>query len=86
MCYSFLVAWGPVQFVLADGESLIVQGDDVRRVYDALCELCVQPGALSTADLLAKTSRFPEARPAIDLTAPQSTVLRKAVALVHAAA
>jgi len=55
-------------------------------VYDVLWEFCSQPGALSTADLLIETSRLPETRRTVELTTPQSTVLREAVARLDAAA
>jgi hypothetical protein len=79
------VAWEPVHFVLADGDSLIVSGDDVLRVYEVLLELCAQPGALSTAALLIDASREPDTRRAIGLTSYQSTILREAVARLAAA-
>jgi hypothetical protein len=80
------VAWGSVHFVLADDESLIVPGGDVRRVYEMLLDLCAQPGALSTAALLIDASRLPDTSGAIHLTSPQSSALRQVVAQLDAAA
>ena len=76
---------GSVSFTLDDGKTLGVADEDLRRVYDVLWDLAKEPGAVSTAVLLMDAGRLrPFARMPISLTAPQSTVLRKAVALLHA--
>jgi hypothetical protein len=74
-----------VSFTLDDGETLIVLDKDVRQVYDSLWEVSDEPGAVSTAALMMSMSRVrPYARLPVGLTTPQSTVLRKAVTLLHA--
>jgi hypothetical protein len=75
---------GSVSFTLDDGETLLVPDQDLRRVYETLWDLSAQPGAVSTAALLLEASRIQEfMRGRIELTTPQSAVLRKAVELLH---
>jgi hypothetical protein len=73
-----------VSFTLDDGGTLIVLDEDVQRVYDSLWESSDVPGAVSTAALIMSMFRVrPYGRLPVGLNAPQSAVLRKAVALLH---
>lgn len=79
------MAGGSVSFTLDDGETLGVADEDLWRVYDVLWDLAKEPGAVTTAALLMDAGRrSPFARLPISLTTPQSTALRKAIALLHA--
>jgi hypothetical protein len=76
---------GSVTFTLDDGETLSLEEEDLPGVYDALWALAPTVGAVSTAVLLKDTWRLHRsARRAIELTAPQSAALRKAMSLLHA--
>jgi hypothetical protein len=76
---------GSVRFTLADGETLIVAEEDLRRIYELLWELVGEPGAVSTAALLMDASRLSEfARAPVTLTTSQSAALGKAVARLDA--
>lgn len=74
-----------VSFKLDDGETLSIADEALRSVYETLWELAKVPGAVSTAALLMDARRLrPYHRKPMELTTPQSAVLRQAVALVHA--
>lgn len=75
---------GSVTFTLDGGERLVVPDDALRRIYDSLWEISREPGAVSTAALIIDMSRLPPyARRPVELTGPQSAVLRQAVALLR---
>jgi len=74
------VTAGFVLFRLADGRSLTVEDDDLRRIYEELWTLAAEPGAVSTAALLLHESRrSPAARQSVDLTPLQTDVLTRAI-------
>jgi hypothetical protein len=76
---------GSVSFTLDDGDMLRVPDEDLRQIYESLWKISHEPGAVSTAALVMDVSRLhPYARVPVALTAPQTAVLRKAVALLHA--
>jgi hypothetical protein len=76
---------GSVSFTLADGKTLIVAEQDLKRIYNLLWELAAEPGAVSTAALVMDVSRQSAfARLPVTLTAPQSAALGKAVAQLDA--
>jgi hypothetical protein len=78
------MAVGSVRFTLDDGETLIVPDDELRRIYESLWAMSRQPGAISTAALVMDVSRLSPFGPrSVELTAPQSAVFRKALALLH---
>ncbi len=71
---------GSVQFTLDDGEALVISDDDLQPVYDRLWQLAPQPGAVSAAALVhAALLQSEFTRRPIELTKPQSAVLREAV-------
>lgn len=71
---------GPVWFNLADGTSVTVEGDDLRRVYQELWELTGVPGAISTAALLAdEPNRHSSSRRPVNLNGPQTVAFRRAL-------
>jgi hypothetical protein len=75
------VAGSSVRFTLEDGEALVIPDDELRRVYEELWQLAPRPGAVSTAALVHAVLLQSEfTRPPIELTAPQSAVLREALA------
>jgi hypothetical protein len=79
------MAGGSVTFTLDDGETLSVPDEALRPIYDTLWDLAREPGAVSTAALIMDARRLrPFARNPTELTTPQSAVLRKAMALIHA--
>ena len=73
---------GSVRLTLHDGETLTIEATDVERVYENLWRLAPKPGAVTVAGMLAATSRDRAAvlagRP-VELTAPQTEVLREAI-------
>jgi hypothetical protein len=76
---------GLVSFTLDDGGTLAIPDEDLRGIYELLWELAKEPGAVSTAALVMDARRLhPYIRQPIDLTTPQSAVLRKAVELLSA--
>jgi hypothetical protein len=78
------VPGGLVRFALDDGETLTVAEENVQRVYDLLWQLAPEPGAITTAAALhtAAAHRSEFSRPTVELTAAQSAILRRAVALL----
>jgi hypothetical protein len=75
---------GSVRFTLDDGETMIVPDHELRPLYESLWEISREPGAISTAALVMDASRMSDyARSAVELTTPQSVVLRKAVSQLH---
>lgn len=80
------VAAGSIRFSLADGGTLTIPEGEVRPVYDRLWEAAGVPGAVTTAALLLDASRQSAVtRATIELTAPQSAILRETVARHQAA-
>ena len=73
-----------VGFNLDDGDMLVIPDDELHRIYAVLWELSAEPGAVSTAALVNEALRTSEfARSALELSAPQSAVLRQALALLR---
>lgn len=69
-----------VHFDLADGTSLAVESNDLRRVYEDLWKLSSVPGAVSTAALLLhEAGRQPHHRHRVALNSLQSAALRRAL-------
>lgn len=69
-----------VHFDLADGTSLAVDSNDLRRVYEDLWKLSGVPGAVSTAALLLhEAGRHPHQRHRVTLNSLQSVALRRAL-------
>jgi hypothetical protein len=75
---------GSTRFALDDGETLIVGGGDVGRLYELLWRDAHKSGAISLAALIHEASFQSESiRATIELTAPQSTSLREAMAELY---
>ena len=67
-----------VRFDLADGTSVAVESNDLRRVYEDLWKLSSVPGVVSTAALLLDGAcRHPRHR--VNLNSLQSAALRRAL-------
>jgi hypothetical protein len=78
------MAVGSVRFTLDDGETIIVPDDELRRIYESLWSMSHEHGAISAAALVMDVSRLSPYGPrTVELTTPQSTVFRKALALLH---
>ena len=73
-----------VRLRLDDGELLTIGAGDVARVYENLWRLAPKPGALTLAGLLVAESRGRTGLRPVDLTAPQSAVIREAIAMPDA--
>lgn len=75
----------PLRFACADGEVLVIPDEQVSQIYELLWQLAAKPGAVSVATAIRgmsrETARYGSP---VDLTAPQSAVLREAVALLQA--
>jgi len=76
-----------VQLRLHDGETMTIEAADVERVSENLWRLAPKPGAVTVVGLLAAASRDRAAvlagRP-VELTGPQTAVLREAIELPEA--
>jgi hypothetical protein len=73
-----------VRFLLAGGETLVVPAKDLRRVYEILWGLAPEAGAIAVAALVHQVLEMRDPSPAlVDLTAPQSAALEKALALLQ---
>ena len=73
-----------VRFLLVDGESVELRNDVLQDAYRALWDLAPEPGAVSTAALLMhEMKQAAVTRKTIELTAPQSAVLREAMSRLH---
>ena len=71
---------GLVRFELADGTAVIVEGDDLRNVYQELWALTDLPGAISAAALLVhEADRHPQYRQPVSLNGPQTVAFRRAL-------
>lgn len=82
--HTFATVGGSVRFILDDGTALDVPAPDVRRLYELLWQLSEERGAVSTAAVLIGASRGSASpRTHVELTSPQSAVLREAVAMLH---
>jgi hypothetical protein len=69
------------RFALDDGETLVVGDRDLRRVYDLLWRDAHKPGAISVAARIHAALHQSEfSRTTLELTPPQSTALREAMA------
>ena len=66
-----------VEFRPDDGTKLLVAVTDLRSIYEALWDHVDVPGAISTAALRHKLARY---RYPVELSRPQSNVLRQAAA------
>jgi hypothetical protein len=74
-----------VRLTLHDGETLAIAVQDVSRVCENLWRLESEPDAVTIAAVLIAESRHPSAHIPLQLTAPQTALLRKAVAMPEAA-
>jgi hypothetical protein len=79
------VPGGEVRLVLHDGETLAIAAQDVSRVCENLWQFAPVPDAIALASVVIAESLHPSVRIPLRLTAPQSAVLRKAVAMAEAA-
>lgn len=70
---------------LHDGETLVIADEDVSRVCENLWQFAPVPDAVALGALVIAESLQPSVRIPLRLTAPQSAVLRKAVAMAEAA-
>lgn len=75
---------GDVRLTLWDGETLTIAGADVDRVYENLWRLAPKPGALTLAGILVAESRGQTGLRPVDLTEPQSAIIREAIAMSDA--
>jgi hypothetical protein len=74
-----------VRLTLHDGETLTIAGQDVPRVCENLWRLASELDALAVVTVLIAESRNPSIHIPLTLTAPQTAVIRKAVAKPEAA-
>ena len=65
------------RFRLAGGETVRLDGDEVRAVYDELWALMEEPGAVTTAALVIHALRAADTAP-VELDERQSAVFRLA--------
>ena len=72
---------GDVRFALHDGETMTIASGDVERVYENLWRLAPTPGAVMLAGVLVAQSRGATGLRPVELTEPQSAVIREAVAM-----
>ena len=71
---------GRVQFDLADGTAVTVEGDDLHHLYEELWALADLPGAVSAAALLIhEAERHPQYRQSVSLNGPQTAAFRRAL-------
>ena len=70
-----------MRLTLHDGETLTIASGDVERVYENLWRLAPKPGAVTLAGILIATSRARTGLHPDELTAPQSAIIREAVAM-----
>ena len=76
---------GEVRLTLHGGETLTIAGQDVPRVCENLFRLGAEPDAVVVAAVVIAESRHPSLHFRLELTASQSAVIRKAVAMPEAA-
>ena len=74
-----------MRLTLHDGETLVISDQDVSRVCENLWRLAPVPDAVALGALVIAEPLHPSVRIPLALTAPQSAVLRKAVAMAEAA-
>jgi hypothetical protein len=74
-----------VRLTLHDGETLAIAGQDVSRVCENLWRLATEPDAVALLAALTAESRHPSVHIPLRLTAPQTALIRKAVATPEAA-
>lgn len=74
-----------MRLTLHDGETLVIADEDVSRVCENLWQFAPVPDAVALGALVIAESLQPSVRIPLRLTAPQSAVLRKAVAMAEAA-
>jgi hypothetical protein len=72
---------GEVRLTLHNGETLAIAGQDVSRVCENLWRLAPEPDAAVLAAVVLAESRHPSRHIPLDLTAPQSALIRKAAAM-----
>jgi hypothetical protein len=72
---------GDVRLAFHDGEIVTIASGDVDRVYENLWRLAPRPGALTLAGLLVAESRGKTGLYPVDLTEPQSALIREAIAM-----
>jgi hypothetical protein len=78
------VTGGDVRLVLHDGETLTIASDDLERVSENLWRLAPKPGAVTLVGVLTAASRDrigALAKRPVELTEPQSAIIREAVAM-----
>jgi hypothetical protein len=74
-----------VRLTLHDGETVVIAADDVSRVCENLWRLESEPDAVALVTVLVAESRHPSIHIPLKLTAPQTALIRKAVATSEAA-
>lgn len=74
-----------MRLTLHDGETLAIAGQDVSRVCENLWRLATEPDAVALLAALTAESRHPSVHIPLRLTAPQTALIRKAVATPEAA-
>lgn len=74
-----------MRLTLHDGETLAIAGQDVSRVCENLWRLATEPDAVALLAVLTAESRHPSVHIPLKLTAPQTALIRKAVATPEAA-
>ena len=74
-----------VRLTLDDGGPVTIRGEDVSRVCENLLRLAPDPNAVVLAAVVIAESRYPSQHIPLKLTAPQTAVIRKALAIAEAA-
>jgi hypothetical protein len=74
-----------VRLTLHDGEAVVIAAKDVSRVCENLWRLESEPDAVALVAVVIAESRHPSIHIPLTLTAPQSALIRKAVAEPEAA-
>jgi hypothetical protein len=74
-----------VRLTLHGGETLTIAVQDVPRVCENLFRLGAEPDAVVVAAVVLGESRHPSLHFPLELTASQTAVIRKAVAIPEAA-
>lgn len=74
-----------MRLTLHDGETLAIAGQDVSRICEHLWRLAPEPDAVALAAVLIAESHHPSLHIPLTLTAPQTAVIRKVLAMSDAA-
>jgi hypothetical protein len=74
-----------VRLTLHDGEVLAIRAQEVSRVCENLWRLAPEPDAVVLAAVLIAESLHPSIHIPLELTGPQTAVIRKAVAMIEVA-